>query len=72
MKPQTEKILKHMLKGRPITQQGAAQIYGIWRLSAIIHDLRWNHGYPITTHMLPNRIPDTGHHAQYRLDKERP
>ena len=39
-KSKSQKILMHLLKGKPLNQAQAASLFGAWRLSAVIHNLR--------------------------------
>lgn len=34
------KIMMHLLKGKTLNQAQAAKLFGAWRLSAVIHNLR--------------------------------
>ena len=64
---QTDMVLAHLLKGKPITQLGALAGYGIFRLSARIRELRLA-GHPIrTVYITDKRTKKT--FAQYRLVK---
>lgn len=45
---QNRTILAHLKSGQTLTQPEASQLYGVWRLSARIWDLR-NEGYLIST-----------------------
>lgn len=36
----SQKILLHLLKGKTLNQAQAASLFGAWRLSAVIHNLR--------------------------------
>lgn len=51
MKGQRQAILNHLRNVGPITSMQAFTLYGITRLSAIIHDLK-GMGYPIITVMI--------------------
>ncbi len=48
MKTQNQIILNHLQSGNPITARDAVMLYGIYRLSARIFDLR-RKGHNITT-----------------------
>ena len=43
----SQKILMHLLKGKTLNQAQAARLFGAWRLSATIHNLR-KKGFEIT------------------------
>lgn len=62
-------ILMHMKKYGSITQDEAAEEYGIKRLSARINELR-NMGYPIKTDILScrNRRGRISNYAKYSLE----
>lgn len=64
---QTDMVLAHLLKGKPITQLGALAGYGIFRLSARIRELR-RAGHPIRTVYITDRRSKKTF-AQYRLVK---
>jgi len=36
----SQRILMHLLKGKTLNQAQAANLFGAWRLSGIIHNLR--------------------------------
>ncbi len=36
----SKKIMMHLLKGKTLNQAQAATLFGAWRLSAVIHNLR--------------------------------
>lgn len=71
MRGQRNAILNHLKSGKSITSKEAFELYGITRLSAIIHDLR-RMGYPI--HALSvegkTRFGDSCRYAKYILGKE--
>lgn len=60
----TARILQHLQEGRSLTPLEALGVYGVYRLSAVIHRLR-RAGYNIITEMRydPNGKP----YAEYRL-----
>jgi Helix-turn-helix domain len=58
-------ILKH-LEDNPITPLEALELYGCFRLAAIIHTLRAQH-YKITTFLV---FEGDKHWAQYSLEQE--
>jgi hypothetical protein len=60
---QKEKILAYMKKGKGITQKEAVELFGCYRLSARIADLRRD--YAIVTKTEPNK--GRGYHARYFL-----
>ncbi len=65
---QQDQILVYMQAGNTITQIDALNLFGCFRLSAIIHDLR-NNGHEIITHN--ERNPNnSGYHARYELIEE--
>jgi hypothetical protein len=66
MEKQKEKILAYMKKGKGITQQEAVELFGCYRLSARIADLREDH--TIITKTEPNK--GRGYHARYFLKEE--
>ena len=39
-KSKSQRILMHLLKGKTLNQAQAAKLFGAWRLSAVIHNLR--------------------------------
>ena len=39
-KSKSQRILMHLLKGKTLNQAQAATLFGAWRLSAVIHNLR--------------------------------
>ena len=39
-KSKSQRILMHLLKGKTLNQAHAAKLFGAWRLSAVIHNLR--------------------------------
>ena len=64
LKPQTRKILNHLSKYGSISPMEALTVYGIYRLSACIHDLR-NTGVSIVTNM---KADARGHkYARYEV-----
>ncbi len=58
-KTQTDQIFDHLSAGHSLTPQQALQMFGCFRLAAIVHRLR-KRGYEIL-----NLTPD-GKHATYR------
>jgi len=60
---QKEKILAYMQKGKGITQKEAVELFGCYRLSARIADLRKD--YAIVTKTESNK--GRGYHARYFL-----
>lgn len=70
---QNKKIACYLKSGRSLTQQEAIDLFGIYRLSARIFDLR-EHGMVIRTIMQEKEIidPETGdtlvvRYAEYKL-----
>lgn len=64
LKPQTRKVLNHLTKRGTISPMEALTVYGIYRLSACIHDLR-KVGIKIKTNM---RKDASGHnYARYEV-----
>jgi hypothetical protein len=64
LKPQTRKVLNHLTKRRSISPMEALTVYGIYRLSACIYDLR-KVGIKIKTNM---RKDAAGHnYARYEV-----
>ena len=48
MKPQSRRILRHLEKKTSITPLEALGVYGVYRLAAVIYDIK-KHGFPVTT-----------------------
>lgn len=65
---QLEQILEHLKQGKSITPIEALDLYGCFRLSAVILKLR-KQGHDIVTHHEPNQNCK-GRHARYELIKE--
>jgi hypothetical protein len=64
MKPQSETVLRHLVKHGHISPAEAFVVYGYPRLAANIHDIR-NAGYEVNTVMSKD---DQGHnYARYEL-----
>lgn len=40
LKPQARRVLRHMEKKRSITPLEALGVYGVFRLAAVVHDIR--------------------------------
>lgn len=68
---QNKQILNYLQQGNAITQAKAVEIFGCYRLSARIHDLR-EEGYDIkaTTRIVKNRYGNSVSFAEYELVKE--
>lgn len=70
-KKQTQKseVLRHLQENNTITQAQATDLFGAYRLSAIIYDLRHKDGYDIETigTKHKSRYGVVGSHATYRL-----
>jgi len=64
MATQKENILAHLKSGRSITPAKALAEYGVWRLSAIIYQLK-KEGYDIVTEL--KRSPAGKPYAEYTL-----
>lgn len=62
---QTEKILAHLMSGRPLTPPIALKEYGCLRLGARIFELKCK-GYPIATTIVADE-EQRKHYAQYEL-----
>lgn len=71
MRGQRNAIINHLKSGKSITSKEAFELYGVTRLSAIVHDLR-NMGYTIHTLMIEGttRFGDSTKYAKYILGKE--
>ena len=71
MRGQRNAILNHLKSGKTITSKEAFELYGVTRLSAIIHDLRCM-GYIIHTISVDGvtRFGDSCKYAKYILAKE--
>ncbi len=65
---QLEQILEHLKQGKSITPIEALELYGCFRLSAIILKLR-RQGCDIVTHHERNSN-NSGTHARYELAQE--
>lgn len=65
---QLEQILEHLKQGKSITPIEALELYGCFRLSAVIKRLR-NAGHDIVTHHERNSS-GIGSHARYELIKQ--
>ena len=64
LKPQTRKVLNHLTKRKSISPLEALHVYGIYRLSACIYDLR-RVGIKIKTNMKKDA---SGHqYARYEV-----
>jgi hypothetical protein len=70
MRGQRNAILNHLKSGKSITSKEAFELYGVTRLSAIIHDLRCM-GYPIHAFTVEGttRFGDSCRYAKYILGK---
>jgi hypothetical protein len=71
MKGQRNAILNHLKNIGTITSMEAFNLYGVTRLSAIIHDLR-DMGFPVHTIMIDGktRFGDSTKYAKYILGSE--
>lgn len=63
---QNKRILAHLKSGKTITQKQAVPLFGCYRLSARIADLR-DDGHPIRTDIIRN---GRSHFAEYSLEEE--
>lgn len=67
------RIAAHLLGGESITQRGAIDLFGCWRLSDVIYKLKRGigapngHTMPIVTEMVDNG--NGGKHAEYRIER---
>ena len=68
---QYNRVLEHLRTKGKLTQKQAINLYGAYRLSAIIYDLR-KHGFKITTAFKTshNRFGDICTYAVYTLEEE--
>jgi hypothetical protein len=64
---QNEMILKKMLQGFRISQKSAIDLFGCYRLSARIKNLK-QQDIPIETELVKNK--NNSYHAEYFLSKE--
>lgn len=66
---QYDRVLDHLQKNRKLSQKQAINLYGAYRLSAIIYNLRKD-GYNITTSFKSgkNRFGDNVSWAEYKLE----
>lgn len=66
---QYDRVLDHLLKNKKLSQKQAINLYGAYRLSAIIYNLRKD-GYNISTNFKSgkNRFGDTVSWAEYKLE----
>ncbi len=68
----TQRVLQHLKSGKSITGLEALRLYGLYRLSSVVHILR-DRGYHIRTDMV--QIDKQAPYASYILDnafKENP
>lgn len=65
---QLQQVLDHLKQGETISQAEAIDLFGCYRLSAIIQRLR-NTGCNIVTHNICNKS-GFGRHARYELVKQ--
>lgn len=68
---QYDRVLDHLQRNGKLSQKQAIRLYGAYRLSAIIYNLRQN-GYTITTNFKSgkNRFGDNVSWAEYKLIQE--
>ena len=66
---QYDRVLDHLKKNKKLSQKQAINLYGAYRLSAIIYNLRKD-GYNITTSFKSgkNRFGDNVSWAEYKLE----
>lgn len=66
---QYDRVLDHLKKNKKLSQKQAINLYGAYRLSAIIYTLRKD-GYNITTNFKSgkNRFGDNVSWAEYKLE----
>lgn len=64
MEAQTKQILAHLESGKSITPINALNLFGVFRLSARINDIR-NKGHKVVTDMIQS---GDKRFASYRLD----
>ena len=66
---QYDRVLDHLKKNKKLSQKQAINLYGAYRLSAIIYNLRKD-GYNISTNFKSgkNRFGDTVSWAEYKLE----
>lgn len=66
---QYDRVLDHLLKNKKLSQKQAINLYGAYRLSAIIYNLRKD-GYNISTNFKSgkNRFGDSVSWAEYKLE----
>ena len=66
---QYDRVLDHLKKNKKLSQKQAINLYGAYRLSAIIYNLRKD-GYNITTNFKSgkNRFGDSVSWAEYKLE----
>ena len=66
---QYDRVLDHLLKNKKLSQKQAINLYGAYRRSAIIYNLRKD-GYNISTNFKSgkNRFGDTVSWAEYKLE----
>lgn len=68
-----EQVKKHLLRYGKITQLQALDKFGTWRLSSIIHQLRYVHNMPIGSEMkhVKTRYGASTRIAIYHLKKSK-
>ena len=66
---QYDRVLDHLARNKKLSQKQAINLYGCYRLSAVIHRLRKD-GYNISTNFKSgkNRFGDTVSWAEYKLE----
>lgn len=69
----TDRVLNHLLEHKTITSNEAWKLYGVSRLSAIIHELRHRRGLRIETYTIHpvDRFGDVCNCGEYHLIEEK-
>lgn len=69
---QYDRVLDHLMKNGRISQKRAIELYGAYRLSAVVYNLRKD-GYNITTNYKSgkNRFGDSVTWAEYVLETKK-
>ena len=70
---QKDRVIRHLRDEGTINPMVAIRDYGIYRLAAVIHNLRQD-GYNITSENVStkNRYGESTHYAKYHLTKQKP
>lgn len=64
---QSENILSHLKRAGTITPLEALELYGCFRLAAIIHDLKKEHNIETEMISAPGKGGKMKHFARYRI-----